>query len=94
MCVLVLVFVFGACVCVVQGFDRTHSRPQTHHAEELQKVLKVRDAGGKGESNAQLIEQAVKKFNVHPGKGFDFLISSGYRNTPKVRTFTIDSWAV
>jgi len=57
---------------------------QTHHAEELQKALKVRDAGGKADNNPQLIEQAVKKFNVHPGKGLDFLISSGYRNTPKV----------
>lgn len=44
----------------------------------------MRDAGGKADNNPQLIEQAVKKFNVHPGKGLDFLISSGYRNTPKV----------
>ena len=77
------VCVIVVCVCVHKA-TFSHVLLQTHHAEELQKALKVRDAGGKGESNSQLIEQAVKKFNVHPGKGLDFLISSGYRNTPKV----------
>jgi Sec7-like guanine-nucleotide exchange factor len=43
------------------------------------KAKQARQAG----EDKKLFETAVKKFNIHPQKGIDFLISSGYGSSPK-----------